>query len=501
MTGGDVSRAHVAACVPLEPLVEIAFDGLIVTTAEMLVYANPAFASMLGYTPAELVGSSPLELVVPECRDALRVKLSRREPTNYEVTALHRNGEHLAVVARTRPEGDEWVTATQDVTRTRRVLEDLRQSEGGFRRVVEQHPDMVMVHRGGVILFANPVLLRYLGYAELSQVVGTRTAELWPTRSLGAQTVWEALGEPGPMSVPWSSLPHVRPDGSVGVVEVVSLPTEFDGQPATLTIARDVHARKQQAQRLVAAELMASVGRLAAAVNHEINNPLTYLAITGALVAKEIEAAHAALSEHRLTDAELALEHAAERTAELREGTERVTDVARDFKALSSVHSDRLEVLDVRELIPSTVRIAQVEVLGRAQIELRLPAVAPVRVNPGRLGQVLLNLLVNAAQAMPETGKHVILVSTSHSGPDVVIDVDDNGPGIPAENADRVFEPLFSTKQVGPASGLGLPISRDLVEAMGGTLTLEGSPLGGARFRIRLPAVHSATEAPSATQH
>jgi two-component system, NtrC family, sensor kinase len=153
------------------------------------------------------------------------------------------------------------------------------------------------------------------------------------------------------------------------------------------------------------------------------------------------------------------------------------------------VHVERVEDVDVCALIPSAVRIARVELQGRAQVELALAPVPRVRASAGRLGQVILNLLVNAGQAPPASGVHRIRVSTRAEAGHVLIDVDDNGPGIPAALVSRIFEPFFSTKPGGQGSGLGLSIARGLVERFGGTLEHAPSELGGARFRIRLAAI------------
>jgi two-component system NtrC family sensor kinase len=144
--------------------------------------------------------------------------------------------------------------------------------------------------------------------------------------------------------------------------------------------------------------------------------------------------------------------------------------------------------LEVAGVIAWGVRIASALERERPKVELDLAPVPRVRANAGRLGQVVLNLLLNAVQAASPGHECVIHVRTRREGEVVVIDVDDNGPGVAADVAGRVFEPFFSTKAGDTGSGLGLAISRGLVASFGGTLALVEGRLGGACFRITLPA-------------
>jgi two-component system NtrC family sensor kinase len=239
--------------------------------------------------------------------------------------------------------------------------------------------------------------------------------------------------------------------------------------------------RRNLERRLLEAELLASVGMLAAAVNHEINNPLAFLMLGHHALQQEITALAA---EGGILSAE---RHGRmlELASELAEGTSRISTIARDFKMLTRVREDALELVDLGVAIPAAIRIATPEVRHRAQVRLLLSPVPRIKASEGRIAQLILNLVVNAAQALPAGGNHAIQVSTSLLEGTVVVDVEDDGPGVPAEIASRVFEPFFTTKRDG--SGLGLSICQGIVSGFGGSIELLRSALGGALFRLRFP--------------
>jgi two-component system NtrC family sensor kinase len=126
---------------------------------------------------------------------------------------------------------------------------------------------------------------------------------------------------------------------------------------------------------------------------------------------------------------------------------------------------------------------------ARARVELQLGPTATVEADPTRLIQIFVNLMLNAADALPPDGasRNRVSISLRLDGGDAVVEVADNGPGVPAELRDRVFDPFFTTKPVGEGTGLGLFVTRNLVDAIGGRIALDEAPGGGARFTIRLP--------------
>ena len=473
---------------PYASLIEAAFDGLVVTRGLEIAYASPGFAAIVGCAASELVGTSIRERVAAESW-AVLADLARDDEARRDLVVVRTDGGRCVVEAAARPcqlgGSAARVLAVRDVTAARGAVDDLAGSERRFRALIEQIPDLVAVHRGGTLIYANPALHRYVGSHGDLAVVGRSVVELThpddrPRVAARIRRMLES-GAPEPAEV----FRHVHADGTIGLVETSSVPIELDGTPAILAIARDVTDRIAVEQRLVEAELMASIGRLAAAVNHEINNPLSYLLLVQDQLGGDVQR----LAGVRPTDGGYldVLARLVAHLDELREGLARVATIAHDFKALTRVQAETLEAVDLRTVIPSAARIAGAEIRQRARLELALADVPAVRAHAGRLGQVVLNLLVNAAQAAPAAGDRAIRVSTGTAGDRVLIDIDDNGPGVAPEIAPRIFEPFFTTKATGHGTGLGLAICRSIVTSFGGTIELSRGDLGGARFRITLP--------------
>jgi signal transduction histidine kinase len=250
--------------------------------------------------------------------------------------------------------------------------------------------------------------------------------------------------------------------------------------------------RRKMQEQLVLSDRLASLGLLAASVAHEINNPLASLmANLDFLLHPEDaqEPGHAAAlpAEHEqaLRDCHLS--------------AERIRDIIRDIKIFSRPADKQRGPLDVHRVLDSSLRMAWNHIFHRARIVKDYAAHSPVLGNEAPLGQVFLNLLVNAADAIPEGDNHAqeIRVVTRQEGTSHVrVEIHDTGQGIPPELRERIFEPFFTTKPVGVGTGLGLAICRRLVDEMGGELGVESKPGQGTVFHLRLPTAHELSERP-----
>jgi signal transduction histidine kinase len=267
-------------------------------------------------------------------------------------------------------------------------------------------------------------------------------------------------------------------DGDVVLAEVS--PTQevsFGGQPARLVVGRDVTERMRLRQQLLTADRMASIGMLAAGVAHEVNNPLAYVLNNIEIAVKELTPLGESTRASR--DAlGIALE-----------GVDRIRTIVRELLELARVDDAAVGPVDVRAIVESTVALAAQKISERARLETHYAPVPLARGTAARLGQVLLNLLTNALEAMPpgsmETNRLRVSVRHSAAG-GVVVEVSDNGVGIARENAARVFDPFFTTKSSGSGTGLGLAISQRLVAELGGELAFESVPDLGTTFSLTL---------------
>jgi PAS domain S-box-containing protein len=243
----------------------------------------------------------------------------------------------------------------------------------------------------------------------------------------------------------------------------------------------NISEREEMRARLALADRMASVGTLAAGVAHEINNPLAYVIANLDYARKEVEAV-AAGAPPKALDMPDALKEA-------REGAERMRLIVQDLKMFSRPDDERLEQVDLRRAIDSAATMAWNEIRHRARLVKAYQPVPVVYANEARLGQVFLNLLVNAAHAIPEgaADRNEIHVSTrlDEQGR-IVAEVRDTGGGIPEEIRPHILEPFFTTKPQGMGTGLGLSICHGIVTSLGGELQFESELGKGTVFRVVL---------------
>jgi PAS domain S-box-containing protein len=366
-----------------------------------------------------------------------------------------------------------------------RTQATLDRSEARFSDLIENLPDGIAVHRDGRILYVNPSFVALLGYGGAADVVGRPALDLvhGDDRAQAARR-HDALRQTGQPQAA-CDVRLVRRDATPIVAEVVALVADYGGEAAILEVARDVTERKQMQARLLLADRMTSVGTLAAGVAHEINNPLAYVIANLSFVADAMGAA--------ARDGTAHLGEAREALDEARQGADRVRTIVRDLKAFSRADETASGPVDVRRVLRSSMQMAKNEIRHRARLIEDLGDVPAVLANESRLGQVFLNLLINAAQAVPEgdVERNEIRVATRHAGGRVVVEVRDTGPGIPPEVLGRLFDPFFTTKPVGVGTGLGLTICHGIVTALGGEIAVQSEPGRGALFRVSLPAVEA----------
>jgi CheY-like chemotaxis protein/two-component sensor histidine kinase len=172
---------------------------------------------------------------------------------------------------------------------------------------------------------------------------------------------------------------------------------------------------------------------------------------------------------------------------DVREGAARVRDILRDTRALAHNHDLAPVPFDINEAIRSSLRVVAAEIRHKAEVVTRLETGLFVNGNAGRMSQVFVNLLVNAAEAFGNAPNNAIAITSKNVGNHVVVTVHDNGPGISPEHLPRIFDTFFTTKTTTSATGLGLPISRDIVRSYGGEISVESSRGAGTLFSIVLP--------------
>jgi two-component system NtrC family sensor kinase len=270
---------------------------------------------------------------------------------------------------------------------------------------------------------------------------------------------------------------------------------------APLAGAAELRAQLQQAQRqLLQSEKLAAIGQLAAGVAHEINNPIGYVfSNIGALAGyvndllrliRAYEKAGLSTPELDRLRCEIDIDFLAEDIlsliAESQDGIDRVKQIVHSLKDFSRAdEGGDFVAADLRQCIESTLNVVNNEIKYRAEVHKEFGELPLVPCRPSQINQVIMNLLVNAAQAMEQRGEIMVRTALHEGG--ALIEVRDTGSGIPAEHLDRIFEPFFTTKPVGQGTGLGLSLSYGIVRDHGGWIKAESELGRGTVFRIWLP--------------
>jgi signal transduction histidine kinase len=263
---------------------------------------------------------------------------------------------------------------------------------------------------------------------------------------------------------------------------------QFAKAQAAENEARLERARREALEKLALAERhrtqsekLATVGRLAASVMHEINNPLAFVRSNLDFLRSEV------LAQQLPEAAKAELQEVFEET---RTGVERINQIVQDLKGFSRMDVEEPSECALADVVSDAARLAGMRLKHVAKLKVEMPEGLPeVFATRRRLAQVLLNLMVNAGDALEEAKVQggEVRVTGAVEGGRVVLRVEDNGPGIPPEVLSKLFEPFFTTKGPEKGTGLGLTISRELVERFGGTLRAENRPEGGARMLLELP--------------
>ena len=342
-----------------------------------------------------------------------------------------------------------------------------------FQQLVEQAPDGVVILDSGRIVFINATAARLLGVTR-EAALGTPIASYLPAPDAAAagERIRNMLmtGEPM-MPNEYGTLAD-----PTRTVEIKSIPWHWEGRRAVLAFARDVTERKALQQQVVRADRLAAIGTLAAGVAHEINNPLQYMQLGVELLARSLAKfpdAHTTVSDY-LTD--------------LAHGITRISAITHTLRGFARTHDAAPSPVDAESIIDNALAMVGNEVRHRARIVRTIDEGSRyVLANGPQLEQVLVNLLLNATQALTGSSDDTIRVTLAPAAGDrIALSVEDNGRGMTDEVRARVFDPFFTTKRDG--MGLGLAVTKSLVEAMGGDITLTSAPDKGTIATVTLRA-------------
>jgi signal transduction histidine kinase/FixJ family two-component response regulator len=351
-----------------------------------------------------------------------------------------------------------------------RFVRDLQTREASQREVVRRSVDgMLIVDATETVVFSNPA--------------ADRMFERFGTPLLGRRF-------PYPPSPNGHREIQIREGSSQWVAEMTEVAIDWNGAHARLISLRDITERRQAQElrdRLTHTERLAAIGQLAAGVTHEINNPAAYVVanLTSMLdvvadLERELPSSPGAPGK---------LREIADMLRENLDGMARIRSIASDLRTFARIGSNEVSLVDLNDCIASACKIAKSEIRQRAHLIQELSELPRIPGSPGKLAQVVLNLLINAAQAIPEGNVEAnrITVRSGTLGSEVWFQVEDSGRGIPSEVREKIFDPFFTTKPRSQGTGLGLALCADIVGQHQGTIRATPAARGGTCFEVRLP--------------
>ena len=506
------ARVITEALASIKAVVDTAVDGVLVTDAQGIVHMfNPACQTLFGYRAHEVIGQNVKMLMPPPDRDKHDGYIEDYHRTGEqhvigitrEVTGQRKDGSTFPMglsVGEAIQGGDAiYVGIIRDLTEQKRAEQVIRESEARLKAVVETAVDgVILIDAQGSIRMFNPACERLFGYGA-DEVIGKTVQMLMPAsdRPKVAEHLsgFRRAGEHKVVGA-GSEIVGRRKDGTTFPMEVSIGEAQQDGETIFVGVLHDLTDRKQTEAQLVQAQKMETVGQLSGGIAHDFNNLLTVVVGNADALSEMLKARPdlQALAE--------AIVQAGERGAEL---TQRLLAFSRR-QTLQPAEIDgnalvrNMEKL-LRRMLSETIAI-------RTTLE---PDLWTAFADPGQLENALLNLAINARDAMPHGGSLTIATGNVSlderyrdlhpevsPGEYVMVAVTDDGSGMPKDVLDHAFEPFFTTKEVGKGSGLGLSMVYGFVKQSNGHVAIYSEPGLGTTVRLYLPAVAvTADQAPS----
>jgi PAS domain S-box-containing protein len=431
---------------------------------------------------------------LPQVREALATALSQRAhlDVEYRIEVTGARGRWLSckgdVLCDERGTPVRITGTVMDITERKVAEQELRRQALIFESLCE---GVVVTDRNGRIIDWIASAEKMFGRGKSEALGQTIFALLHPgEEDKHTGEVLAALERDGRWT---GEMDFKRTDGVQCYCESVVAPLrDAEGRTiAHIMVHRDTTERRLLQARLQMADRLASVGTLGAGVAHEINNPLAYMLVNLHLVADRLE---------RLKGSSVAhdVEPLHQVVRETVEGAERIASIVRDLKTFArGQQEDRLGPVEVSRAVELACKMADNVIKHRARLVTQFDSVPAVQGNESRLCQVFLNLLLNAAHAIPEgdAREHEIRVVIREGGAgEVVVEVRDTGVGMTPEVQARIFDPFFTTKAVGEGTGLGLSICHGIIDSMGGRIGVESAPGRGSTFRVNLGVAGASVE-------
>ena len=487
-------------------LIEAAPEAISVVENGKVIFCNTHLLEMLGYSREEMIGMEIARIIHKDDAKWVMEQYATRAAGKLIPKTVFRDLRKDGGVIWVESVGQwiEWegrsvvLYFTSDITVRKRAEDALQESEekyriseNKYRNLIEVAPEAVSVVENGKVIFCNSQGLDMLGYSQ-EEMIGMDF-----TRLLHKDYVEEAMqrywARTEGDSVSQSTLCLVKKDGQPIWVKSVGKLIDWEGRRAVLNFTSDVTEKKKLEEQFAQAQKMEAVGRLAGGIAHDFNNMLQVILGYCSMMKSYPEDRNAVLNDARV------IEDSAQRAASL----------TQQLLAFSRKQMVQPKVIDVRELVKLSEKMLS-RVLGE-DIALKVvlgDEAGRVKADTAQMQQVIMNLALNARDAMPEGGTITISIDSvtrreafgheEPSGNYVRLAVSDTGQGMDGSVMDHLFEPFFTTKGPGKGTGLGLSIVYGIVKQCGGFIKAESSIGAGSTFTIHLPRVFEPTDDGSA---
>jgi PAS domain S-box-containing protein len=467
------------------------------------IYNSLSYEKVLGYSAEELKKSSSFEQIHPE--DMERVKAAAQEaratgvgrPMEYRIR--HKDGtwrtleSTASLIRNEKGEPENFVIVNRDVTERKHAAEALRRSEASFRSAIVDAPyGIFRANLTGEFLMVNAALEKMLGYGsqeELLEASLTTSIYRYPAEHQRISELFLSDKHFKDVEVEWK-----RKNGSFITVRCSGWPVKGDRSTYVEVFAEDVTERRVLERQLRMAQKMEAIGRLSGGIAHDFNNLL------GVIIG------YIQVMKRSIAPGDTSYEYA----EEIEKASQRAVSLTRQLLAFSRQQVLEPTILNLNSLVSDLEKMLPRMIGEDIQLNLLLdPAIGQVKADPGQIEQVLMNLAVNARDAMPDGGKLTIQTANAEldeafvrehqgsiSGKYVMLAVTDSGTGMDPETQAQIFEPFFTTKERDKGTGLGLATVYGVVKQSSGYIAVDSEKGKGASFKIYLPRIEQPVATP-----
>jgi PAS domain S-box-containing protein len=365
-------------------------------------------------------------------------------------------------------------------------------------RALEHVADVVEISdRECCIQYVNRTFERLTGFSR-DEVVGQSFSSLICDDAHDEQFIAEVVRTVLAGEVWTGRMVNRTKDHDRITLEVLISPIRDEDGAVTgfVTVKRDMSERETLQKQLMESERLSTVGQLVAGIAHEINNPLALILADADFLREQVDKLGAAVPEAIRNDLRASI-------TEIQQGVEHIRGVVRDLGAFARAEDEVAGPVDVREVLDSTLSLLGNEIRHRARLVRRYGDVPPTWARRSRIGQVFLNLILNAVQAIPVGAAHnhqIRVVTRTNRAGQILVEVSDTGAGIPPEILPRLFDPFFTTRALGQDVGLRISVSHGIVISMGGDLAVHSILGHGTTFVVSLPISAHAQQRPETEQ-